>query len=55
MSSSSLLHCASNDRLLDGVDVYDDCLENSACARGGEEGADEGRELGNRISYPEDA
>ena len=51
MSSSCLSHCSSNDRLLDGVEVYDGWFENSGWLRHGDEGADEGSDEEGRLSY----
>ena len=53
MSSSSCSHCSSKDRLLDGVDVYEGWLENSGAIMRGDEGAEDGRDVGNlAVSYP---
>ena len=52
ISSSSGLHFSSSDRLLDDVEVYEGSFENEGAPRLGDEGAEEGRDVGARISYP---
>ena len=53
MSSSRGLHCSSSERELDGVEVYDGWLENSGAFRRGDDGADDGRDVGSlEVSYP---
>lgn len=50
IASSSGPLVSSKDRLLDGVDVYDGWFENSGAAKRGNEGADEGRDVGIFVS-----
>lgn len=47
MSSSSVWHCSSSDKLLEGVEVYEGWFENSGAINRGEDGAEDGREAGN--------
>ncbi len=49
MSSSSVWHGSYNDKLLEGVEVYEGTFENSGGISRGDEGAEDGRECGNFV------
>lgn len=51
MSSSSDWPCSYNDKLLDGVEVYEGWLENSGASSRGDEGAEDGSECGNLVVW----
>ena len=46
MSSSCGRHCSSSDSELDGVEVYEGWFENSGALRRGDEGAEDGKDVG---------